>query len=472
MKINLSTIISIARARFKEISIRSPIMLLSVILLTCLAISLAIFMFFNSAAPNTITIASGPEGSIFSKTADKYKKILLKQGIKLIILPSEGSLDNLKKLVDPKIKVDVGLVQGGETEGIDIDNLVTLGSVSYQPLIIFYRGEHKDKLSEFKGQRLDIGKRGGGSHILSLALLKANGIEPGGDTTLLDIASGDLVRALTENRIDAAFCMSDSLSIETLRDLMRAPGVKLFSFTQADAYLRRINYLSKMELPMGAFDLGKNVPSEPVTLIGPTVELIARDNMHPALIDIILEAAREVHGPAGLLKKSGEFPALLEHEYRISPDAARYYATGKSFLYRNFPFWLASLINRSIAAIVPIALLLIPAVKIVPVLWRWRWRSTIYRWYKALFALEREAFSPSMDSNKREELLHRLAHIENNVNKIRVPAPFGEQLYALKSHISFVRERLLSEKKGTELKSDKGIPMSSIVSINNATKGF
>jgi hypothetical protein len=160
---------------------------------------------------------------------------------------------------------------------------------------------------------------------------------------------------------------------------------------------------------------------------------------------LLLEAAREVHSSAGIFRKSGEFPAPLEREFRISPDASRFYASGKSFLYRNFPFWLASLMNRSIAAIVPIAIILIPGLKIIPIIYRWRMRSRVYRWYRALFALERDTFSPSMDDKKREELLRRLDHIEKTVNKIVVPASFGDLLYALRGHISFVRARLLSE---------------------------
>ncbi|HBC85664.1 MAG TPA: C4-dicarboxylate ABC transporter substrate-binding protein [Lentisphaeria bacterium] len=447
MKINLDKMFPGPRPKFKEILARNLIMSVGLLLMIILAISLAVFMFFNSAAPTTLTIAAGSEGSMFGRFADKYQKILLKQGIRLKILKSEGSIDNLKKLANPRIKVDVGFVQGGETEGIDIDKLVSLGTVSNQPIVIFYRGEPKSQLSEFKGQRLEIGQQGSGSYILALALLKANGIEAGKDATLANIASDDLVQALVENRVDAIFAMSDSVPIETLRKLMYAPGIRLFSFKQADAYTRRLKYLTKLEMPMGTVDLGKNIPSENVFLVGPSVELVARDNLHPALIDILLETAREVHGSASLFRKAGEFPALLEHEFRISPDAIRYYATGKSFLYRNFPFWLASLINRLLAAIVPIVLILIPAFKIVPVIWRWRWRSRIYRWYRVLFAIERDAFSPSMDDKKREELMHRLDHIEHTVDKIRVPAPFADQLYALRGHIKFVRERLFSEKK-------------------------
>lgn len=447
MKINLYKSIHNSAAKLKELFVRSPVMTVALVLLVVIAIGLAVYLFFSSATPNTITITAGPEDSLFFKNAEKYRRIMAKQGIKLKILQSEGSFDNLKKLTDPKINVDVGFVQGGEAEGFDIDNLVSLGSVAYQPIMIFYRGEIKKELSEFKGQRLVLGKRGSGAHALALTLLKANGVEPGDETPVLNIASADLVQAFIENRIDAVFATGDSASPDIFRQLMKTPGIRLFNFLQADAYTRHVSYLSKIVLPRGSIDLGKNIPEEDVILVGPTTELLARQDMNSALIDVLLEAVDEVHSPATLYRKRGEFPVLLENEYRISPEAARYYSTGKSFLYRNFPFWLACLITRSIAAIVPIILLLIPGIKLIPVLWRWHWRSSIFRWYKALFSLEREAFSPSIDAKKQEELLCRLDHIENTVNKISVPALFGDQLYALRGHISFVRERLLSKKK-------------------------
>ncbi|MFA6569184.1 MAG: TAXI family TRAP transporter solute-binding subunit [Victivallales bacterium] len=443
--LNPETYLAGARARLNALFARGLVVYVSAILLVVVTIALAVFLFINSAVPNTMTITSGTDGSIFRMTAEKYRKILAREGITLKILPSEGSTDNLKKLVNPKIQVDVGFVQGGEANDFDIGSLVSLGSVSYQPLIIFYRGEPKKLLSDFKGERLDIGQKGSGAHSLALELLKANGIEPGGDTVLVNTVSGDLVQALAEDRVDAIFLMSDSASIELMRKLLYTPGIRLFNFTQADGYTRRITYLSKLDVPRGTFDFGRDIPSEDMHLIGPAVELIARNNLHPALVDLLLETAREVHSPAGIFKKSGEFPVPLEREFRISPEASRYYASGKSYLYRTFPFWLASLINRSIAAILPIAILLIPGLKIIPVIYRWRMRSRVYRWYRVLFELERDTLSPSTDAKKREELMRRLDRIEKTVNKIIVPAAYGDLLYALRGHIGFVRDRLLSE---------------------------
>ena len=405
-------------------------------------LAVVVLLVVNSSAPTAITIASGPPGSAFQNNAEKYRKILEREGITLRILPSEGSLDNLRKLADPKTVVDVGFVLGGEADGIAVDNLLSLGSVAYQPLLIFYRGEPKQLLADFKGARLDIGNEGSGVRVLALELLKANGIEAGGDTTFVD-SGDDPARALLDKRVDAVFLMSDSTATSQLRQIMHNPEIRLFSFVQADAYARRINYLNKLELPRGALDFGRNIPAEDIQLIGPTVELVARKGMHPALSDVLLEAAREVHGRAGLFKKRGEFPAPLEHEFRISADASRYYLSGKSFLYRTFPFWLASVIAKAIAVIVPMAVLLIPALRYAPAIYRWRIESRIRRWYRALFELERDAFSSPIDHGRRVELSRRLDHIESSVNRIVVPAAFGDLFYGLRGHIRFVREGLL-----------------------------
>jgi TRAP-type uncharacterized transport system substrate-binding protein len=433
-------------ARLNAIFGRGLVMAMGLALLVALAVSLAVFGFFDAAAPTSLTIASGPEGSTFSRTAEQYKKILAKQGVTLNVVPSQGSRDNLAKLIDAKVKVDVGFVLGGEADSAALEKLVSLGSISYQPLMIFYRGATKRLLSDFKGGRIDIGPEGSGSNALARALLAINGIKPG-ETAYVDVAADDTLRALNDGRIDAFFAMSESTPSPLIRQMLRNPDVHLFDVSQADGYARRIPYLNKLVLPRGAIDFGEDIPAEDVHLVGPTVELVARDSLHPALSDLLLEAAREVHGKPGLYKKRGEFPAPLEHEFRISPDATRYYASGKSFLYRTFPFWIASLIARLLALLVPVVLVLIPAMRIVPALYRWRMTSRIYRWYGALQRLERDASRPSADAMRREELMRHLDQLENSVVKIVVPAAYGDLFYGLRGHIAAVRKSLLDERQ-------------------------
>jgi TRAP transporter TAXI family solute receptor len=398
--------------------------------------------YLRPAPPTTVTITSGPDGSAFRRNADKYQKILARSGVTLKVLPSEGSQDNLNRLRDPNSKVDVGLVQGGLAGDIATDGLISLGSLFYEPLYIFYRNPTPiNKLSQLRGRRVAIGPEGSGTRALALALLKANGIEGKDSAQLTDLSSKAVTSALLGRQIDAAFMMSDSSAPENMRELLHAPDVRLFEVTQLDAYTRRFRYLSKLELGPGTFDLGSNIPSSSITLLAPTVELVARDGLHPALSDLLIEAAREVHGRAGLLHAASEFPAPLEHEYPISDDAARFYKSGKSFSYRHMPFWLATLVDRILVVLIPTLIVVVPALRLIPAAYRWRIRSRIYRRYGELMALERETLQTTTDA-EREPLRHRLEEIEKAVINLKIPAAFADQVYVLRDHIKFVRERL------------------------------
>jgi len=439
--------LSRALARLNALFGRGLVISMTSIVVIGLALSLAAFLFLNTAAPRTLTIASGPAGSSFQRYAERYQKILAREGVVLKILPSEGSSDNLKRLADAKAEIDIGFVLGGEAREAKFENLVSLGSVALQPLLVFHSGEPRQLLSEFKGRRINVGPPGSGTQTLALALLKANGIVAGDGTTIDQTDLEDPARELRDGKVDVVFLMSESTATTVMRNLMRDAGVHLFNFAQADGYVRRINTLSKLHLPRGTLDFGKDIPPHDVSLIGPTVQLVARESLHPALSDLLLEAAREVHGSPGLYRKRGEFPAAHEGEFRMSPDATRYYASGKSFLYRTFPFWMASLIARVLAVLVPIVLLLIPAMRIAPVVYRWRFESRIYRWYRVLLELEREALETELGAERREELLRQLDHIETAVNRIAIPAAFGDLFYALRGHIGFVRNNLTSPRR-------------------------
>ncbi|KAF1049645.1 MAG: hypothetical protein GAK41_01702 [Burkholderia gladioli] len=408
------------------------------------AIWLAIRL-IQPAPPTHLTLSAGPPGSTNWSTAQKYKRILAKNGIVLDVLPSEGSAQNLQRLLDPHADVDVAFVQSGLEQKSPPDQLVSLGSVGYVPIAILYRGAPVQRLSQFRGKRLALGPDGSGSHELGLALLKLNGILPGGATQLLPLAGEDAARALIDGKIDAAFLSGDSTQIPVMAKLFRAPGVRFYSFPQADAYARRLPYLTDITLPMGVYDPGTNLPSEDIHTLSPTVELIARDSLHPALSDLLIEAAREVQGRATILQRAGEFPSPVTHSsIALSDDAARYYKSGKTFLYRQLPFWVASLVDRLLVIVVPLVVVLIPGLRFVPLLYGWRVRSRIYRWYGALITLERSARG-ELSPRARIALLDKLDDVEDAVNRMKMPLAYAGQFYVLREHIGFVRQRLLAQ---------------------------
>jgi TRAP-type uncharacterized transport system substrate-binding protein len=405
-----------------------------------------IFLFFYLAPPSTIIMTSGPKGSTFERNAEKYAKIVQQNGVTLKILPSEGSVDNIKRLADPSVKVDVGFVQGGVNKGIKTDNLVSLGSISYEPLFVFYRSRFGiERLSQLTGQHIAIGEVGSGTHTLSLALLAANGIESGGPTKLLEMDSDEAAKAILSGTVDVVFLMGDSVSTALIRQLLHTPGINLFDFSQADAYTRRLAYLNKITLPKGAIDVGKGTPVHDVFLLAPTIELIAREDLHPALSDLLLEAAQQVHSGPGLLRRKGEFPAPIEQEIRISNDASRFYKSGKGFLYRYLPFRLASLVNRIVVVLIPMIILLLPGMRVIPAIYKWRFKSRLFRWYRELMIIEQNLLT-QMEPDKRRKLLEKFDSIEEAVNRMKVSASFANQFYGLRGHIGFVRERLTNIK--------------------------
>ncbi|MGF6775210.1 TAXI family TRAP transporter solute-binding subunit [Paraburkholderia sp. GAS334] len=413
--------------------------------LVALAVGLFIWL-VDPAPPKVIVMSAGPQESSLLPAAEAYRQILARNGITLKVLTSDGSVQNLQRLLDPKQHVDLALVQGGITNGVDTSSLMSLGSVFYAPVVVFYRGKGIDRLSEFAGKRIAIGREGSGTRRLSLALLRANGIEPGDATTLLPFDGEQAAKLVVEGNADAAIFNGDSASRAMMLRLLRVPGVSVMDFSEAAAYTRLFPYLNEIDLPPGVLDLGRKIPPETVHLVSPTVEIVARSSLHPAVSDLVIEAAQQVHGTASLLQRAGEFPSPIAHEYRISEDAARYYRSGKSFFYRSMPFWLASLADRMLVVLLPALVLLVPALRTIPGLYRWRVRSRIYRWYGSLIAIERGALAKASGA-ERDALLKELDHIEESINRLKMPLAYADAFYVLREHVGFVRFRLTGERR-------------------------
>ena len=410
------------------------------IVLLIIAVGWATVKLIQPAPPNTLVILGGPEGSSFQSTAEKYKKIISAHGIRVRVITTDGSDENLQLLMDKKKAADVALVQNGLADASETKALMSLGTLYVQPVLVFYRNKKNiDHIPQLKGSRVAIGPEGSGTNILASKILEENDLTKK-NTTMLEMDGDDAVAALIAKKVDAIFVMGELIRGKKIRELMQTPGVKLMSFRQADGYLRRMRFLSRLKAPEGSFDLGLNLPPADVQLIGTPVELVAREGLHPAISDLLIAAAREVHGKSGLFRNANEFPVPVEREFRLSEDAKRYYASGSPFLYKRLPFWLASLVDRLLLVFVPLAIVLIPASRMLAPLYRWRMRSKIYRWYGALMRIERE-MSRANSADDLSKIKLQLEQIETAVNAMLTPLAFADQLYVLREHIGFVRRR-------------------------------
>jgi TRAP transporter TAXI family solute receptor len=436
------------RIRFTPVSWHDVLVTVLPLSLALAAATWAVLHFVRPAPPSVITISTGPEGSTFQRSAERYAKAFEEHGVTLRIRPSNGSLENLRRLADPAGDVDLGFVQVGvklpdAAPDESRRELASLGTISRQPLYILVRGTAPpDRLSALAGKRLRVGPEGSGTRVLALALLKANGIEPGGATTLLDLDDELIGDALEKGELDAAFLMGDSASPRVIRNLIKRPGVHVLQLSQLEAYLRKFQDLDRIVIPMGAYDLAHNLPASDLDLVASAVELVARGDLHPAISDLLIETMREAHGRPMLLQKAGEFPAPREYDLPLSADAKRYYESGKRWMYRMLPFWAASLADRFLMVLVPLVILLVPVLRLVPAIYTWRIRQRVLRIYGALLELEREVLGHAVE--ERAELLARLDAIEERADGLKLPVAFADQFYVLREHVALVRRRLMS----------------------------
>ncbi len=402
------------------------------------------FQFVQPAPPNKIVITTGSDAGAYYTYAGRYAAILARNGITLEVLTSAGSLQNIERLENDEAQV--GFVQGGviEPKG-DPDEeesdsqLLSLGSVFFEPVWVFYRGERRfDRLTDLKGKRIAIGQEGSGVRQLAQQLLRANDINPGDH--LLPLSGLKAAEELQQGRIDAAFIIAAE-NAPVVQVLLRSPGVKVMSFAQAEAYQRRFPFLTKLTLPQGVADLVRDYPPHDVTLLAPTANLVVRDDLHPALQSLLLQAATEVHGRAGFFQRAGEFPAYKDRLLPLSPEAARYFKSGPPFLQRYLPFWLAVLIDRLIVLLIPVFALLIPLLKVAPAIYSWRVRSKVFRCYGELKYLE-EDLKQRFDAAKLPEYRSRLDVLDDEARGLKVPLAFTDLVYTLREHVNLVRQTL------------------------------
>ncbi len=395
--------------------------------------------------PKHVTLATGPAQSAYEEFGKRYARALLRDGITVELITTQGSAANLQLLREGK--VDLGFVQGGTSDYTDADkeNLQSLGSLFVEPVWLFYREDAALKitatatlgsLTQLQGMKINLGTPGSGVPGLMGKLLDSNRVE----TSTLKISSLEqtpATMAFLAGDIDAIVFASapESLMVQML---LQTPGVKLMNFAQSDAYSRRFDFLSATRLPRGVVDLAANIPPDDVRLVGPTTALITRTSTHPALLQLFALAGNAMHGGAGWFKRARTYPNIENNELPIAKEAERAIKSGPPLLQRYLSFWMANLVDRMWLVLSVILVVLLPLSRILPPLYTFRVRSRIFRWYGQLRDIEVRS-----QTEDNQSLLQELNALENKAEKITVPLSYTDELYALRSNIHLVRKRLL-----------------------------
>jgi TRAP transporter TAXI family solute receptor len=407
------------------------------------AVTWGVYEFVVTTVPRHIVLASGPEGGVYHRYARKYKDLLAREGVTVDERITAGADENLKLLLDPKSGVDVAFMQGGVAPNPEDGNLVMLASLYYEPLWVFYTGkETLSQIPQLRGKRIAVGAPGSGTRKFAESVLSMSGISSD-NTTLRPIGSKEAQRALANGEVDAVIFVGGPESA-VIHDALWNADLKLMSFARADAYARRVPYITRLELPEGTIDLGGNIPPKDSTLIGTTAMLVARDSFPAALVNLLMDKAGEVHGGKGYFEAAGEFPSVMPVDFPVSDEAERHRRFGPSFLHRYLPFWVATFFERLIVVMLPLVVVLVPLINLLPQMLRWRVRSRIFRSYGELKLLERDVDARTGEL-PIEKWLADLDRIERTAEHLKTPASYASEAYTLREHIGLVRRTVMAK---------------------------
>jgi TRAP transporter TAXI family solute receptor len=394
--------------------------------------------FIQPAPPGNITITTGGEGGAYYKFAKRYQTALKRDGIQLDIKTSAGSIQNLTRLRGATPEASIAFVQGGTTAPEDSNNMLSLGRMFYEPLWVFHRlPDTIDQLTRLQGKRIAVGPAGSGTRSLAAQLLGASEVTAA-NATLVESPGRAAADALLADEVDAAFFVA-APDAEIVQQLLRTPGIKLMSLSQAEAYAKRFPWLARIVLHKGVIDFAQNIPTRDVEMLAAVALLAVRDDVHPALQFAVTQAAASVHRAPGIFNADSAFPVSQSTELPMSEVAERFHKSGPPFFQRYLPFWLAVLMDRLWVLLIPIVAVLIPVVKILPDVYDWRVRRPLWRWYAELRTLETAMADHPED---REKHLLEMQRIDDGVASLPLPVQYSEAHHNLRSYADYVRQRL------------------------------
>jgi TRAP-type uncharacterized transport system substrate-binding protein len=404
---------------------------------------LVVWTVMDAAPPSTVVMATGPEGSDYRELGLRYQEILARNGVTLRLVPSQGGVENLERLRDPKSGVGVGFAQGGLTNAKESPELVSLGTLFYEPVWVFFRGElPKLGPDTLKGRSMSVGPPGSGSRKLALELIDVVGMNRKG-MELLEFTPRQAAEAMLQGKLDFAIIVN-SWDSPLAQQLLASGRVNAASLPRAAAHVALRPFLTRLVVPQGVADMKNNRPPTDLVLVAPKASLVVRRELHPAIQYLLLQAAEEVHGGPSIFNKAGEFPAAEAIDLPISDDARQYYRTGPPFLQRYLPFWMAGGVTKLLILLIPIVGVLYPLLQLLPAVYAGIMRQRIYRLYGELKFLESD-FDARKPEQGMEDFVDRLNRLQDRADHMQVPTAFASLLYTLRDHVNVVRARFQAQ---------------------------
>jgi len=399
-------------------------------------------IYFIPAPPSKVVMATAFKGASFEYYGRQYREIFARSHVELDLRETAGAVENLKLLQDPTAGVQIAFVTGGLSDSKHTPEVLSLGTVYDQPFWIFYPANKQlDQLSQLKGKRIAVGPEGSATRHMAEQVLGKGGVNSE-TASLLPFAGEAADRALKDGQVDAVWIIGVP-EATAVQSFLRNPSVRPMNFPMSEAFTRIFPDLTRMTLPQGTIDIERVIPSSDVQLIGTKSKVLIRSDLHPEIVQLLLQTMKEVHSGADLFHRNGEYPNGSDSEYTVAPTAIDFYKNGPSLMQRHLPLWASIHVQRAIALLLTGIAIGLPLLHFLPQSYNWMIRRRLFYWYAELRALE--ASFESVTSHK--QLIDKQAEIERiegDLSKIHFPLTFSDQVYNLRHHIDLVRRKIAS----------------------------
>ena len=382
--------------------------------------------------PMELRFAAGGIDGQYYALAQKYADALASHGIDVEILETAGTVENYRLLESGD--ADVALLQGGIASDLAHEQTQSLGGVLAEPFWIFVpRDSGAIDFGDLHDMIVAAGSDGSGTRAMTERLQR----EWGGTWAALNsLSGGTAASALLAGDVDAAV-FTAAVDASYVQRLLRSPEVRLIGVRRAPGLAMRDAALAPVTLYEGVVDMDRNIPATDVSLIAAIAQLGVREDLHPALQAVLLEAAEPIHDSGTMITPGGTYPDASQIDLVLSTEARRFYRKGPTFLRRYFSFGWANFLERAWVFLIPLITLMIPLVQMAPPVYRWRIRRKIYVWYNDLRELERRGVEAE-NTASREDVLSEIQALQHEVGQVDVPVSYNDELYHLRSHINFV----------------------------------
>ncbi len=411
------------------------------LILATLTIIVGIIFYINPIPPKHAFLATGQMGSSYKLLSNQFDQFFSGRGIDLTLVDTISLNEGLQKLQDTKSPVNAAFVTSGSADQKNFPDLVSLGSIQYSPIWVFYRGAEviKDNPIDYFGKlRISIGMPNTTTQNIFLRLANNSqfkGVKPANFFEYSNTVAAD---KLITGDLDAVFIV-DGIQSPSVQKLINSKDIRIYDFSIADAYEKKFPFLTKLVIPKGSFDIENIIPKNDIQLIAPSVMLLVEKEMHPVMQWAFMLAAKELGQlQSNFFSKPGFFPRYIDESFKLSPVAKRYYDSGVPLVFQYFPLWLASLIDEVWFYIISLIAVIYPLKKLFFNFREIPSSEYIEDWYQELHELE-YTYRNSNDLIQLQANLDQLNRLENEIASTWIESGKLGNSYTLRNSLARIK---------------------------------